>query len=324
MLLSGDALAVLVAALVVDAAIGDPDWLWRRWPHPVVWLGRMVAAGDRWLNRENWSAAARRAAGAGWLAALIAIVAAAGFAIEQGLRALPAGPVWVALAASVLLAGRSLHDHVARVRDAFGTGGLAGARVAVAAIVGRDPASLDEAGGARAAIESGAENVSDGVVAPACWFAVAGLPGLLAYKAVNTADSMIGHLSARHRHFGWAAARLDDGVNLLPARLSGLLLALAAPLAGGSARRALRVMWRDHRLHRSPNAGWPESAMAGALGLALGGPRLYAAGSVDEPFLNPEGSRDARPADIGRSLRVMAGAAVAHAVVYGGLALLIP
>ncbi|WP_375458268.1 adenosylcobinamide-phosphate synthase CbiB [uncultured Enterovirga sp.] len=320
MVFSGDALWILVGALVLDALVGDPDWLWRRWPHPVVWLGRLVATGDEFLNLERWSDPVRRAAGAVGLLALVAVALASGYAIEVGLRALPAGLLWLALAASILLAGRSLYDHVRRVDLAFAAGGITAARHAVSMIVGRDPASLDEAGIARAAIESAAENVSDGLVAPAFWFALLGLPGLVAYKAVNTADSMIGHLSPRHRAFGWAAARFDDLVNLVPARLSGLAIALAAPAAGGRIGIAWRVMVRDAGIHRSPNAGWPESAMAGALNLRLAGPRVYAAGPVDEPFLNPEGG-DATPRDIDRALRVMVAAGALHAALWLGLAL---
>jgi adenosylcobinamide-phosphate synthase len=229
--------------------------------------------------------------------------------------------VWIALVASVFIAQRSLYQHVARVRAAFESGGSAAARRAVAMIVGRDPESLDQAGICRAAIESSAENFSDGVVAPALWFALFGLPGLLAYKAVNTADSMIGHRGERYEAFGWAAARLDDVLNFIPARLSGLIIALAVPIAGGSIATALRVMMRDARMHRSPNAGWPESAMAAALGLALAGPRRYGATIVDDPFLNAAGRRDAEPADIARALRVFVAACVLHTALYAALAL---
>lgn len=315
----GDRLFVLLGALALDAAIGDPDAIWRRWPHPVVWIGRLIAWGDRALNRPDWSEGSRRAAGTAALVGLVVLALGTGWAVEAGLRRVPGGEVLVALTASVLLAQRSLHDHVARVRDAFGMGGLPAARAAVSMIVGRDPESLDADGVARAAIESAAENFSDGVVAPAFWFACLGLPGLLAYKAVNTADSMVGHLSARHRAFGWASARFDDLVNLVPARMSGLLVALAAPAAGGDPVAAWRVMWRDAGLHRSPNAGWPEAAMAGALGVALAGPRLYASGPVDDPYLNHEG-RGAVPGDITRALRVMVVAAVLQALVYAGIA----
>ena len=206
MLVSPDALWVLLGALVLDALIGDPDILWRRWPHPVVWLGRLIGWGDRHLNREAWSGGMRRAAGIAWIVVVVALTIAAGWLLERGLRALPSGPLWLALAASVQIAQNSLYRHVARVRDAFGEG-IEAARGAVSMIVGRETARLDEAGISRAAIESTAENFSDGIVAPAFWFAVGGLPGLLAYKAVNTADSMIGHLSDRHRDFGWAEPR---------------------------------------------------------------------------------------------------------------------
>lgn len=316
MLIAPDALWILLGALVLDALIGDPDWLWRRLPHPVAWLGRLVAFGDRHLNREGASGAIRSIAGMIWLAVLLTVAIGGGWLLERGLRALPLYDLWIAVVASTLIAQRSLYDHVARVRDAET---LEAGRAAVSMIVGRETARLDEAGIARAAIESGAENFSDGVVAPAFWFAIGGLPGLIAYKMVNTADSMIGHLSHRHRDFGWAAARLDDLLNLIPARLSALLIALAAGAGGGSPRKALDVAWRDAATHRSPNAGWPEAAMAGALGIALGGPRIYAAGPVDAPFLNAEGRRAAVASDIGRGLKVLMTATLLHIGMWTGL-----
>jgi adenosylcobinamide-phosphate synthase len=321
MLFRADAPLILVLALVLDAIIGDPDRVWRRVPHPVAWFGALIGLFDRLLNREGWSPEARRTAGILSVAALIAVAFVPALLLEGALRALPAGDIVLALVASVFLAQKSLYGHVRRVRDAFREGGLPGARRAVAMIVGRDPERLDEAGVTRAAIESTAENFSDGVVAPAFWFALLGLPGLVAYKAVNTADSMIGHLSVRHSDFGWAAARLDDLLNLVPARLAGFLIAGSAWVVRGSPKRAAEIMLRDASIHRSPNAGWPEAAMAGALGLALGGPRFYVAGPVDEPFLNAQGRRDARPDDIKRALRVMTGAAVAHGALYAVLAL---
>jgi adenosylcobinamide-phosphate synthase len=316
MLFWADAPLVLLLALVLDAVVGDPDRVWRRVPHPVAWFGALIGTCDRLLNRPVWSPERRRLAGVLSVAALLVIAFVPALLLEGVLRALPGGDLLVALVASVFLAQKSLALHVRRVRHAFGEGGLAAARQAVSMIVGRDPERLDQAGVARAAIESAAENFSDGVVAPAFWFALLGLPGLVAYKAVNTADSMIGHLSARHRDFGWAAARLDDVLNLAPARLAGLLIAGGAWAVRGSPRHAGAVMLRDAGLHRSPNAGWPEAAMAGALGLALGGPRVYAAGPVDEPFLNAPGRHDAGPDDIGRALRVMIAAAVLHGCLY--------
>jgi adenosylcobinamide-phosphate synthase len=235
---------------------------------------------------------------------IAAVAAAIGLALEFAFSLVPYGWTGTVVVAAILLAGRSLHDHVRAVERAFASGGLDAARSAVSRIVGRDPASLDAAGVCRAAIESAAENFSDAVVAPALWFAFLGLPGMLAVKAINTADSMIGHLSPRHEHFGWAAARLDDLVNLPASRLAGMLIALAAPVAGGSIAESLRVMRRDAPGHRSPNAGWPEAAMAAALGLALLGPRRYRGVLAAAPYLNPAGRRVAVPSDIGRALRV--------------------
>lgn len=323
MLFHADALLILVVALLADAVIGDPARLWRRLPHPVVWMGTLIGALDRRLNCLEWQGGRRKALGILTLAIVVSAAALAGAVIEAGLRQLPGHVIGIGLVASVLIAQNSLYRHVAQVAAAFGAGGLAEARRAVSLIVGRDPDSLDEAAVCRAAIETAAENFSDGVVAPAFWFALLGLPGLAAYKAVNTADSMIGHLSERHRDFGWAAARFDDLVNLAPARLSGLALALAAPLAGGSIAGSLVVMWRDARQHRSPNAGWPEAAMAGALGLALAGPRRYGARIVDDPYLNAGGRIDAGPGDIRRALRVFVGAAFALGLAVGVAAIVL-
>lgn len=303
MLISANALWVLAMALVLDAVIGDPDRIWRRIPHPVALIGKAIAAFERLANRSRFSEGARRAAGTGLALLLVGLSVLLGVAIETSLSALPGGAVLVALLACVLIAQNSLAMHVGAVRDAMGIG-LKEARRAVSMIVGRDPECLDEAGVARAAIESCAENFSDGVVAPAFWFAVGGLPGLIAYKAVNTADSMVGHRSDRYRAFGWASARLDDLMNVIPARLSGLLIALTGMVAGGTPRSALATMLRDAGKHRSPNAGWPEAAMAGALGLALAGPRRYAEEVVDDAFLNADGRREAATGDISRALRV--------------------
>lgn len=307
---------VVMLALACDALIGDPDWLWHRLPHPVVIIGRLIGWLDRSLNHEGWSAGARRTAGVAAVVVLVICSGAVGLLLQRLLQQSWIGLTLLGLIASTLIAQRSLYQHVARVRDGFASGGLAGARRAVAMIVGRDPEQLNEAGVARAAIESCAENFSDGVVAPVFWLVLGGLPGLLIYKAVNTADSMIGHRNARYESFGWAAARLDDLLNLASARLAAALLALSAVLSGGSISTAFRVMLRDARKHRSPNAGWPESAMAGALGLALAGPRIYGGTTVDDPFLNAEARRDARPDDIGRALRVMLGGCVLQAGLY--------
>jgi adenosylcobinamide-phosphate synthase len=323
MLIWSDALFVIVAALAFDALIGDPDWLWRRLPHPVTLIGSVIGWLDRLLNLETRSPALRKFAGAGVVILLVVVSAVSGLLIEMSLRKIAFGNLLIGLLASTLIAQRSLYQHVAQVRAAFTDGGLAEARRAVSMIVGRDPDQLDEAGVCRAAIESCAENFSDGVVAPAFWLALFGLPGLIAYKAINTADSMIGHRSPRYLSFGWAAARLDDLVNLIPARLSGLLVVMVAPIAGGTITTALRVMWRDAAKHRSPNAGWPESATAGALGLALAGPRRYGDRIVDDPFLNAEARKGAIPADIGRSLNLLLAACLLEAAAYAALALVV-
>jgi adenosylcobinamide-phosphate synthase len=303
-----DHLWMLAAALALDAALGDPDLVWRRLPHPVVLIGRLIDLFDRLLNRRHLAPRTVKALGALAIFVVAAAAATIGYGLEAAFDALPSGWVGTILVAAVLLAGRSLHDHVAAVAAAFASGGIEAARIAVSRIVGRDPVSLDEAGVCRAAIESAAENFSDGVVAPAFWFAVLGLPGLCAYKAINTADSMIGHRTARHQHFGAAAARLDDLVNLPASRLAGGLLALAAPLAGGSVAAALRTMAAEAGRHRSPNAGWPEAAMASALGIALAGPRRYRGQLVDDPYVNAAGRKRATPDDIRRALRVYLGA----------------
>jgi adenosylcobinamide-phosphate synthase len=296
------AITLTFLALLIEAIFGYPDWLVRTIGHPVTWMGRLISILDRALNRETVSPAKRRAAGAFALLVIIAVAAVVAAALECSLLLLPLGVAITAIAASTLIAKRSLHDHVRRVAAALEESGVAAARAAVSHIVGRDPEALDEAGIARAAIESLAENFSDGVVAPAFWLAVAGLAGGTVYKAINTADSMIGHRTPRHEAFGYAAARLDDLVNLPASRLSGLLIVAAAALtAGASPVDAWRALWRDAPQHRSPNAGYPEAAMAGALGLALAGPRVYGGIEVADAMMG-DGRRRATAADIRAAL----------------------
>lgn len=315
MLLYEHSLWLLLAALILDAVLGDPDWLWRRFPHPVVWIGKSISALDKTLNNPAWSNVTRKAAGILTLVLLSSGGLAIGFALQDATNLIPNGELITVAVAAVFLAQKSLFQHVAAVRDGLQQHGLAGGRKAVAMIVGRDPESLDEAGVSRAAIESCAENYSDGIVAPAFWFAVLGLPGLIAYKAINTADSMIGHKNETYKDFGWASARFDDLVNLPASRLSGLFLALCAPLVGGSFAKSFRAISEDARKHRSPNAGWPEAAMAGALGLALAGPRKYPGYTVDDPYMNEHGRREANANDISRSLSLLKGAYVLEAGV---------
>ena len=296
--------AVLLA-LAIDAWIGDPEHLYRRLPHPAALIGRVIAWADRGLNRESDAPGRRRQNGAVFAAALAVAAFLLGWVLQALLLALPLGWLWLALVMSTLLAQNSLYRHVDDVAQALRLSGVEGGRIAVARIVGRDPQHLDEAGICRAAVESLAENFADAVVAPAFWGALFGLPGLLCYKAINTADSMIGHKTPRHQQFGWAAARLDDLVNLPAARLAGLLLAAAALiLPGANAAAALAAMRRDARHHRSPNAGWPEAAMAGALGFALNGPRLYAGIPVDDGWMNANGRRTLGVPDIWSALRL--------------------
>jgi adenosylcobinamide-phosphate synthase len=297
-------LLVLAVALALDGLAGYPSAVFARIGHPVAWVGALIAALDRRFNDEALDAAQRRRAGAGALLLLLVVTGTIAFAAEAVLLAIPGGVVLLAAALSSLMASKSLDDHVAAVADALDAEGLAGGRLPVSRIVGRDPEALDEHGVCRAAIESLAENYSDGVVAPALWFAALGLTGATLYKAINTADSMIGHRTPRHEAFGWAAARLDDLVNLPASRLSaGLLILSAAIVRGADAKAAWRAVRRDARRHRSPNAGWPEAAMAGALGLRIAGPRVYGARRVDDPYVG-EGRAEATSEDVRRALEL--------------------
>ncbi|MBF9051128.1 cobalamin biosynthesis protein [Roseobacter sp. HKCCD9010] len=274
----------LTLALLLDALLGEPRWLWSRWPHPAVLMGRAVA----WCDARFNAGPNRQLKGLLTITMLATATGTLGLIIS----ALPLGWLWSALGAAILLAQRSLVQHVQAVADALRYG-LSSGRSSVAMIVGRDTAEMSESEIARAAIESAAENLSDGVVAPAFWFLALGLPGILIYKTVNTADSMIGHRTPRHEEFGKAAAILDDILNWVPARLTALLIALAH-----GAPRAWTIARREAHLHRSPNAGWPEAAMAGVLNIALSGPRSYHGERQDFPFVNPTGRRSLGPADI--------------------------
>lgn len=298
-------LILAALALALEAVIGYPPAVARTLGHPVIWLGALVAWLDRMLNREALPEAQRWQLGVAALAILLAAAVVPSLAVQLALAsALPfyAAPIVIAVLASPLLAQRSLWSHVAAVADGLEQDGLTGGHAAVSHIVGRNPQSLDEAGVVRAAIESLAENFSDGVVAPVLWCGALGLPGIAAYKAVNTADSMIGHRTKRHQAFGWAAARFDDLINLPASRLSALWLILAALLQpGASAAGAWRAAWRDAGKHRSPNAGWPEAAMAGALGLRLNGPRVYGTTLVEDHWMG-DGRAEATVDDLRRAL----------------------
>jgi adenosylcobinamide-phosphate synthase len=319
--MSGLSVTLTFLALLIEALVGYPDRLVGAIGHPVTWMGWLLDRLDGSLNHASASNARRHMSGAAAVLILVAVFAAIAYVAERDLLLLPLGIVWAALAASTLIAQRSLYLHVARVAAALERDGLAAGRAAVAQIVGRDPQALDEAGVARAAIESLAENFSDGIVAPVFWMALLGLPGGAAYKAINTADSMIGHRTPRHEAFGFAAARLDDLVNLPASRLAAVLVVAAAALSGRAAD-AWRAVVRDARHHRSPNAGYPEAAFAGALGLALAGPRVYGGIELRDAIMG-NGRRAATPADIRAALALFRRADALLIALVGIVALLI-
>jgi adenosylcobinamide-phosphate synthase len=294
--------AFVLVAMLIELAAGYPLRLYRAVGHPVSWIGNLITLLDDRLNGATAAPQMRRRNGIAALLVLLAIVGVIAFITEYALLRVPLGGLVAALVASTFVAQRSLYQHVTDVADALENGGVAEGRVAVAHIVGRDTETLDRAGIARAAIESLAENFSDGIVAPVMWMVIGGLPGAALYKAINTADSMIGHRTPRYAEFGWAAARLDDLVNLPASRLCALLLVAAAAFRKrASAGRAWRAVRRDAARHRSPNAGYPEAAMAGALGLSLAGPRTYGGVVVDDAVMG-DGRREAGVTDIRRAL----------------------
>jgi adenosylcobinamide-phosphate synthase len=308
---------ILIIAFGIEAVLAYPEAVFRAIGHPVSWIGALIAALDSALNRPDYSSAVRRAAGVATVMLLLAVSLGAGVALETVARAIPSFGLAIAvLVVAALVAFGNLDQHVHAVSAALRAEGMDGGRRRIAKIVGRDPDTLDEAAICRAAIESLAENASDGVTAPSLWFLVGGLPCIIAYKTINTADSMIGHMSERHRAFGWAAARLDDLVNLPASRLTGLMfVAAAAMVPGASAPSAWRAYWRDARQHRSPNAGWPEAAMAGALGLRLAGPRIYGGVLVDDHWMG-DGRAEATAQDIDRAL-------VIYRVAFAGALLMV-
>lgn len=295
----------LVIAMLLDAIFGEPKAVWDRIPHPAIVMGRLIG----WLDHQLNNGPARKLKGAVTMAALALGAIALGILLHELFG-------WAAdiLICAILLAQKSLATHVAAVGDALRLS-LGDGRRSVAMIVGRDTAAMDQSAVARGAIESAAENLSDGVIAPAFWFAIGGLPGLLMYKITNTADSMIGYKTPRHRDFGWAAARFDDVLNWIPARITGLLIWLLNP------RQSLRAIRTEAGFHRSPNAGWPEAAMAHNLNIALSGPRVYHGQKTDDPFVNPMGNHALGPPDIDRAVHVLwrAWAAAACAAAFIGI-----
>jgi len=293
------AVVVIACASPIDLLVGWPPALFRRLGHPVTWLGRAIAWAEPRANRRQLPSNARRRAGTRVALGIVALATAPAITVTA---LLPEGWLGIALTGLLawpLVAARSLYAHVVDVARPLSEDNLPAARRAVAQIVGRDPARLDHHGVARAALESLAENTSDGVTAPLFWGVLFGLPGIAAYKAVNTLDSMIGHRSERYEDFGRFAARLDDAVNWVPARLTAMLFAVLSAVP----RRSWRVVRRDARHHRSPNAGWPEAAMAGALGIRLSGPRVYGDRIVDEPWVHGS-APDPTAADLARGVRL--------------------
>ncbi|MCH2555136.1 MAG: adenosylcobinamide-phosphate synthase CbiB, partial [SAR116 cluster bacterium] len=289
--------AVVLTALAIYWLVGEPDILWRRVPHPVVLFGRAISFMDKRLNRRRGvTGKSRQTRGILAIVILVVLAAMLGWGLSFG------GPVVACIILAVLLAARSLDEHIRAVATAMGEG-IGAARTAVGMIVGRETKSMKKGDIARAAIETGAENLSDGGIAPALWFLVGGLPGLLAYKMVNTADSMIGYRNAKYRTFGCGAARIDDAMNLIPARLTALLICGAATL-NGRGSTALGTMMRDGRHHASPNAGWPEAAMAGAIEVWLAGPRRYG-NRIRQARRFNEGGSEADASAIRDSLRVL-------------------
>jgi len=270
-------------AMILDAALGEPKWLWSRVPHPAVLMGRAVGWFDRRLNDGDQ----KKRKG------VLAVLTLSAGAIILGLilKAIPTTIIDI-LVVAILIAQKSLVDHVRAVGNAL-QGSLQDARHAVAKIVGRDTGQMDESNVARSAIESAVENLSDGVIAPLFWFIVAGLPGILLYKIINTADSMIGYRNEKYADFGWAAARFDDVLNFLPARITALMILIVTWRFD-----VLEPIVRDAPQHRSPNAGWPEAAAAHSLNIALSGPRHYDGKLTDDPFVNPHGIKDLNPSHI--------------------------
>lgn len=316
---------ILVIGMLFDALIGDPRAIYRVIPHPVVLIGKPISFLDRRLNRAERGERALLVRGAMTVVIVVGLATAVGYGLSRLFQA----PVWgwmvEAVLVGILLAGRSLHDHVRRVAKGLRQDGLEGGRREIAHIVSRDPRSLDRHGVARSAIESLSENFSDGVVAPLFFYLIFGLPGLLAYKAVNTLDSMIAYKTAKYKSFGFAAAKLDDLANWLPARISGGVVCLAAcftPTAYPIG--AARVMLRDAGKHKSPNGGWPEAAFAGALNIALGGPRTYPGGEVVGVWIG-DGRARLEPRDIDRSraLYIVANLLIWFALLCAGLLWLI-
>ena len=297
-------LIILIFAILVDSALGDPDWLWKRLSHPVTLFAKFVLIVDK-IRGSSLSSTANKVLGIVVIALLTLVSVLVGIMLIYLLPDTWWGILITSAIASIFLAQKSLCEHVQNVYKALKRNDLEKSREEVSKIVGRDPKQLDESGVARATIESTAENLSDGVVAPVFWCILFGLPGLLAYKAINTADSTIGYKNENYKDFGWATARLDDLMNYIPARITAVLIALSAPVVNGSIKSAMTTAIKDAQKHNSPNAGWPEATMAGVLGIALAGPRIYFTHTENGNWINKTGRKAVTSNDVHKSLLVL-------------------
>ncbi|MEO9459045.1 MAG: adenosylcobinamide-phosphate synthase CbiB [Lentilitoribacter sp.] len=300
-------LLILFLAIVLDMFVGDPDWIWRKLPHPVVFFGKVISTLDRYLNRIRDNRSARKKFGVLALFIMLVLALFIGVLLVTVFRQIGViGFVLEVIIVAMLIAQKSMSDHIKNIIAPLSSGNIEGARYAVSMIVGRQTSEMNASDVTRSSIESLAENFSDGVVAPIFWYALLGLPGILMYKMLNTADSMIGHKTVEYEDFGWASAKLDDLANWLPARLSALLIAVSALILIGpkSLKYAFWTVLNNASLHRSPNAGWPETAMAGALGIVLSGPRIYGKQTSRELYLNPTGRLELTHLDLEKATKI--------------------
>ena len=299
-----DNIPIVLLALAMDAIIGDPNWLYRKIPHPISVIGCMMNQLDLFLNRPQVKNPTKKILGVLFIIIALSVAGIIGWGMQTGLKLMEFGQLLEAILVSIFLAQNSLYRHVRNVAQALASDGLDAARLSVSHIVGRDPTTLDDSGVCRASIESLSENFSDGVIAPVFWYLIAGIPGILMYKTLNTADSMVGHLSPKYRYFGWASARLDDVANFIPARLTALLIFLTALIIPSTKGfKSLRSCLTYANRHRSTNAGWPEAAMAGALDIRIAGPRVYNGIVVNDPWMG-DGNLNLRTNDINRALKL--------------------
>ena len=316
MFIDKNTLTILIIAILIDLIVGDPNWLWKWTGHPVAFFAKFIDACEN-LRVNSISPTADKVSGFIVIITLTLISIFVGFILINLLSESLIGILVCTIIASIFIAQKDLYVHVKQVYRALSKKNLSESRDCVAKIVGRDTTQLDESGVARAAIESTAENISDGIVAPVFWCILFGLPGLLAYKAINTADSIIGYKNEKYKNFGWATARLDDLVNYIPSRLSGLLISACAPIVHGRIRSAISTMFKDASKHNSPNAGWPEASMAGILGIALAGPRIYPTHQEDGDWINAIGRKEVDSNDVKNALKILLAVCLLQLLIIG-------